>query len=190
MKKLLAAASVIGSQYRKIFIVLLSASAFIIAGDIFFRWSSLISPESVVKMGGSFGGIAAAFAVAALSYYLLRSGYIALKKSTLIVPPAADFFLKDCVALMRDLHTVCGAAAITSLLLHFYIIFIVAYGYQLNGMILTGFAAAAVFLVLASLGMILYRDRQNIRVRRSHRIIAFLAFAAFIIHRIIIIAAA
>jgi len=186
MKKIISAAEKLGKKIRITAVSLVSAAGLVIISDIIFQWSYTLDPVIVVGAGKVAAGIAVACAVAALGYYLLRTLYIRLKKSSVIISPAADAFIRDLTAVFRHLHTTFGASAISLLIIHFYIIFFVAYGREINKMTISGMGAFILLSVLGMLGYILLKNLQNKKIRITHRSAAFLMVVAFFVHKVFI----
>ena len=183
MKKVIFAAEKIGKNIRYISIFLFSITSLFIAGDLYFKWLISVVPAYIFGAGKISARIAAVCAIAAICYFLLRTLYVKLKKSSMIIPAAVDIFLRDLTAVFRHLHMTFGVAAISFVLMHFYLIFYLSYGFDFNIKTITGFGAFFLIACLAMLGLALFNNLKNKKIRVAHRIVAMIMITALIVHK-------
>lgn len=183
-KAILFIGTKIESSYRAISIItLLLLSAYILFDNLY-SWPPRVDKGFLISVGKEIAGIGVIAASIAFAYFIVRTILVFMSNKTIRLPHLIDGTLKTTLSFLRMIHPAIGTIAVALLSVHGYTIMKYELAGQIDPLAVSGSTALAAGFSLLIAGILLYRKRADIRVRRVHRTIAIVCAIIATVHLI------
>ena len=152
-----------------------------IVANMYFNDLAAVGTRVIKQTGKELGFLGLVFTVAAFSYYVVRKAYVYGCKKSAVIKRHQSFF-SFTMLVLRRLHIWFGVLAVTFIIDHGYLLWIVQKKDSFNNHMKTGLIVAVFFGVLAFLGTLIRIYPATIKFRLAHRFFAFLILLGCLMH--------
>ncbi len=152
-----------------------------IIANRYFNDLAAVDNSVIQQTGKELGMMGLWCAIAAFSYYVVREVYVYGRKKSIFLKQQQSFF-SFTILVLRRLHIWFGVLAVTFIIDHGYLLWIVRNHDAVDSSVQTGLIGAALLCVLVFMGILIRIYPAATNFRLAHRFFAFLVFLGYLLH--------
>ena len=162
----------------------IAAAVVIVLFDTQLQFVYHSSSRWIKSIGKGLGDLSANITLFAFGYYLLREAYVALVKRKFSIKYEFVPYIKHLLTILRVFHPLAGVLAISSAIMHGYILWVIAGGLNGGLAITSGLITLMAALLLGCSGWGIQQKRDSAFIRQMHKVIALLAVVVYALHKV------
>jgi hypothetical protein len=152
-----------------------------IIANMYFNDLTAVGSSVIKQTANQLGMMGLWCAIAAFSYYVVREAYVYGRKKSTFLRQQQSFF-NFSILVLRRLHIWFGVLAVTFMLDHGYLLWVVRNHSAVDRPLQTSLLGAVLLCVLACLGILVRIYPAATKFRLTHRLVAFLVFFGYLLH--------